>query len=238
MGCLNSKDRLVDVAPPPSGRGQQKPNITTPILRQALEAMASYVIAQRRDLTVMVVGGAVSTMRLDLRTSTKDVNFFGGHLSSSEMELLQQASEYARRKIRVPNLDSAWFNNRAMIFVNQEAQQRLYDEAVQQNVVVFQKLGLKLLAAPWEYQFWAKLCRISGGANIPYDEVDAAAYLHEHLRTEHMVDISINQIGQMLERYGFQNKDGIRLPEAYRAINRAYVAKYRTAPPILNQALR
>ncbi len=55
--------------------------------------------------------------------------------------------------------------------------QRLYDEGVTQNDVVFNEPGLTVYAAPWRYALCAKLDRLSKTGARPYDMSDAVDYL-------------------------------------------------------------
>ncbi len=55
--------------------------------------------------------------------------------------------------------------------------QRLYDEGVTQNDVVFNAPGLTVYAAPWRYALCAKLDRLSKTGARPYDMSDAVDYL-------------------------------------------------------------
>lgn len=57
-------------------------------------------------------------------------------------------------------------------------------EALDQHAIVFQALGLTILAAPWVYLFCTKIHRLSGSGIStaqPYDQDDAAHYLERHL---------------------------------------------------------
>lgn len=46
--------------------------------------------------------------------------------------------------------------------------------------VVYQRPGLKIIAAPWSHAFSSKVARIMTGTFRPYDHTDAADYLHHH----------------------------------------------------------
>lgn len=74
------------------------------------------------------------------------------------------------------------------------------------NEVVFEEPGLRVLAAPWDYAFCAKLDRISGstelGTRKPYDLTDAVAYLHRYLATKRKRSVTITELEQRAAHYG------------------------------------
>ncbi|OAX38566.1 hypothetical protein K503DRAFT_651846, partial [Rhizopogon vinicolor AM-OR11-026] len=54
---------------------------------------------------------------------------------------------------------------------------KIYAEAISDGVVVFDGLGLKVLAAPWVYSLVAKLEKASKSDGKSYDMQDAAQYI-------------------------------------------------------------
>ncbi|KAF8876689.1 hypothetical protein CPB84DRAFT_1688992, partial [Gymnopilus junonius] len=63
-------------------------------------------------------------------------------------------------------------NNHTALFIQEGTIQRLYDEAAQQNEIVFTASGLTVYAAPWRYHGG----KTTPGAR-PYDMSDAVGYL-------------------------------------------------------------
>ncbi len=240
MGCGSSKDRdvdLTDLAPNRPGQPGQDyehdVDLTPDNLEDALQLMASYITGRRRELSIVVVGGVVSTMLLRTRDSTQDIDFFSEQLSREDAKLLMEASQHVRQQLTDPRLGSGWFNNMTTFFINSRIRAQLVAEGLAQNAVVFQSPGLTLLAAPWAYQFCAKVHRMAGGGRKGHDAGDAAGYLYQFLTSQNMQTISADEIGQLLERYQIQGIDRSGLLEAFQAINEAFAARYGNANPIV-----
>jgi hypothetical protein len=53
----------------------------------------------------------------------------------------------------------------------------LYAKARTQDIIIFQKPGLTVYAAPWDYALCTKLDRLSKPGPAPYDMDDAVTYL-------------------------------------------------------------
>ena len=61
-----------------------------------------------------------------------------------------------------------------------DMQQKLMTLAIEQQVEVFNRPGLTLLAAPWEYAFTAKISQLVSRVQAHnYDLDDAVNYLHQ-----------------------------------------------------------
>jgi len=190
MGCNLSTSRgdrganaLLELAPVmTAGNGNPAPELDRNTLLSALSNVASYISSQRANITIVAVGGAVNTIFFQSRQSTHDVDFYNNHLRQADYELILKGVEYARN--RDPILQGEWFNNRTILFIPKAQRGYLTDEAISQNEVVFERPGLKVVAAPWNYAICAKLDRCAGaGINgqRTYDYSDAATYLHRYL---------------------------------------------------------
>ncbi|KAK2788775.1 hypothetical protein FQN52_006531 [Onygenales sp. PD_12] len=156
--------------------------IERPILENALAAMARFLAQKKVELTVIAVGGAVNTLLLRSRPSTHDVDIFGSNLNNDSRILLDEATQYAIRQSSAP-LGTDWFNTENQMWLSPSLHRELTNEAMRQNVVVFHRPGLRVLAAPWEYAFSGKIARLlTGGSQIrPYDLADATHYLHQYI---------------------------------------------------------
>lgn len=117
-------------------------------LRAALTTMADYIDSQHEHITVITVGGAVNTMLLQTRQTTHDVDFFGTNLNNTQRVLLDDAAKYAERRSPTP-LGGEWLNNQTMLWLPPDVHRTVTEEALLQNDVVFDKRGLKVIAAPW-----------------------------------------------------------------------------------------
>jgi len=122
-------------------------------------------------------------------------------------------------------LAKGWLNNHTALFIDANKIEALYNEAIKDNIVVFDKTGLKVLAAPWRYSIVAKVEKAGKATAKPYDIKDAAAYLHKLIAvrktpvkvselkawaTEYKASISDVNIDKVAEEYKTTYKtDGI-----------------------------
>ena len=90
----------------------------------------------------MVVGGLVSTLYLNIRPSTHDVDFFSSGAQRGIDTQVMAAGDFVVRGI--PTLYPGRPNFQTATFVA-TIRGQLAEEALAQNVVVFQRPGLRLL---------------------------------------------------------------------------------------------
>jgi hypothetical protein len=77
-------------------------------------------------------------------------------------------------------LGEGWMNNHTALFITSDAKTNIYNEAIRDGVVIFDKPGLKVVAAPWMYCLVAKLEKAGNRGNAKsYDMSDASQYLIE-----------------------------------------------------------
>lgn len=189
-------------------------------LEAALTTMAEFIASQNQNITIIVVGGAVNTLLLQDRQSTHDVDFFGTNLNNEQRILLDKTAEYADRRSQTP-LGGEWFNNQAMLWMPPDVHRRVTKEALEHDNVVFEKSGLKVVAAPWNYALCSKLDRlVRRGELRPYDTTDAASYLHQYILS-HAKPVTAAQVKRWCQAYhkGTSN-------DAIRAVNKEYRRLY------------
>jgi hypothetical protein len=150
-----------------------------PTLENALTLTAGYLHRRNAQLTVIAVGGAINIIFLNTRNSTHDVDIFGSNLDIAARMLLDEAMQYAIQQSPSP-LGTDWMNTENQMWLSPNLHRELTDEAIQQDVTVFNSPGLRVLAAPWEYAFSGKVQRQLTGGNQarPYDLSDAVHYLN------------------------------------------------------------
>ena len=148
-------------------------------LQNALSDVAAFLHQRRAQINLVAVGGAVNTLFLRTRSSTHGIDVFGSDLDNSSRMLLDEAMQHAIRQSR-SSLGTDWLNTENQMWMSPTLHRELTNEATQQNVVVFNNPGLKILAAPWYYAFSSKISRLLTGGNQsrPYDLADAVRYLH------------------------------------------------------------
>ncbi|KAG5988237.1 hypothetical protein E4U54_004722 [Claviceps lovelessii] len=157
------------------------PLLNRTVLLQALRTVAISVAEMGSNLTVIAVGGAVSTIYLQSRETTCDVDFFNAYLGPDDIKKLMTAARVAIKKNK--SLGEDWLNNRAFFVVPNDKRQSLTEEAFSQREIIFEEPGLTVLAAPWNYAFCCKVDRIArSGHGDAYDLDDAMHYLARYLR--------------------------------------------------------
>lgn len=208
MGCGFSNpsqtvagDQLLELAPNPTGTQQPSPDLDRDTLLAALGNVANYLHRKKAQMTVFAIGSAVNTIFFQTRQTTHDVDFFNQNLTKSDGQLIQAVSRYAQSKNG--SLQSEWLNNRTIIFIPKDQRERLTQDAILQNEVIFDAPGLQVLAAPWNYAFFAKLDRIAGSSgSTQYDIFDAADYLHRYLTIHHLATIKQSEVQEWARLFG------------------------------------
>lgn len=179
-------------------------------MQAALRSMGSYLVSKGQNLTVIAVGGVVNLLLLRSRQSTHDLDFFGTHLDNHERASLGEAARFAETQSGKP-LGIEWFNNQTQMWLSPPRHRQLTEQSLQQNEVVFQSSGLKIVAAPWTYALASKTHRIAqdrrGEQNAkarPYDATDAAAYLRKYIRGHGDRPQRFEAVQAWCREYGFQ----------------------------------
>lgn len=168
-------------------------------IERALQYVAQYLAEKRQDLTIVTVGGALNTIYLQSRQSTHDVDFFGSHLTQRQLELIDEAMQYAERMSSVP-LGGAWLNNETQLHMAPDVRRFVTQSALEQNLIIFERRGLKVVAAPWSYCFISKSQRLGSEWERPYDLDDAVNYLHQWNRRGQSAP-STRTIQELCSRY-------------------------------------
>lgn len=196
--------------------------VTAENLQSALSHVASYLHERGHNMTLVAVGGAVNTMVLQSRRTTHDVDFFTQLLDQPHLAALRDAARYAVDRSDAP-LASDWLNNATArmpgVVENIDA---LVQAAVRQDVVVFERPGLRVLAAPWGYAFVKKVSRIAQGTGRAYDGSDAVTYLHQFITTSNSNQpVAVDRIQRWGETY-----KALCPEEVLRQVNEGYRKVY------------
>lgn len=84
--------------------------MTAVVLEHAFETMAAYMMKKRINITLVVIGGAVSTFHLRTRTTTGDVDYFLERSMHADAKVVVKAARKAERQQK-RSLSEGWFNN-------------------------------------------------------------------------------------------------------------------------------
>ncbi|KAF7188315.1 hypothetical protein HII31_10379 [Pseudocercospora fuligena] len=196
-------------------------DLTRRDIERALAFVAEDLNSRRRPLTIVTVGGAVNTLYLRSREATHDVDFFGSHLNNEELRALDAAMQYAQRRSSVP-LGGAWLNNETQLHMAPDVRRFVTETALERNTVVFERPGLRVVAAPWSYLFISKANRIGTEYERGYDLDDAVAYLRHWLSQIADNAISTRSIRDLCTRY----RREMLSQEVLKRINREYRRRY------------
>ena len=219
------QDVLLHVPRPPIGHGERqiradKYELDRSTLQAALTAMADFIASQRQSITIVIVGGAVNTLLIQNRRFTHDIDFFGTNIDGHQRILLDDAARYAERRSQIP-LGGEWFDNQTMLWLPPNIHRKVTQEALEQNEVVFEREGLKVVAAPWKYALCGKMGRLVRPVQAqPYDITDAASYLRQHI-LKHGGSVSEAHIKRWCQGYQKETSDDV-----IRAINIEYQGLY------------
>lgn len=158
-------------------------DLTRQNLMAALGYVAQYLHERGENIVLVTVGGAVNAVLLQTRPTTHDVDFFCRPLTQPRLGILRDAGHYAVERSSAP-LSADWLNNATARMPGVvENIDGLVQAASAQNAVLFERPGLKVIAAPWNYAFIKKVSRITQGTGRTYDDSDAVAYLHQFITT-------------------------------------------------------
>ena len=184
--------------------------------------MANYIDSKGQSITIITLGGAVSTVLLQSRSTTHDVDFFGTNLDNQQRRLLGAAAKYAENHSHSP-LGRDWFNNHTMVLLPADVHERITREALQQDEVVFEQRGLKVIAATWNYALCAKMdCLSKPYSDRPHDLHDAVVYLHSHIQKQGG-PVRVAQIKEWCRTYRKETSDNV-----ISQVNTAYKQKHKT----------
>ncbi|KAF8682539.1 hypothetical protein RHS04_02678 [Rhizoctonia solani] len=107
-------------------------------------------------VTIVVAGGAVSTLLFRNRKATKDVDFW-----APDRETNYVVSEAGREVARRLDYDPFWLNNNMSVFIDtQHTHVGFYERALAQNVRLYESAEIMVYAADWRYQLVQKLIRV------------------------------------------------------------------------------
>lgn len=116
-------------------------------------------------IRAVVAGGAIAVVKFGTRTSTHDVDFGLGANQIKLENLIQQiadgVSAPAADGVRAHNLFNFWFNPAFSFYLNGPAYQGTYAEALRQGEVFFRSDSLELYIAPWKFQLYRKMGRVT-----------------------------------------------------------------------------
>lgn len=228
-----SSNALRDLAPPKTqGHRSDHHDLNRSTLLTALNNVAAYIAKQKHSITVIAVGGAVNTIHLQSRMTTRDVDFFNNDLTVHDKECLLKAVKVATKKDRL--LEDDWFNNHTILFIPLEQRGILTKQAFALRETIFSAPGLTVLAAPWEYAFCCKVDRLAGsGTNTarPYDQDDAVQYLARYLSTRRLTKVSKEAVQSWFAQYKLRWTTTIDV--VIKDINSAYRKTFNVKPDVI-----
>ena len=199
------------------------PQMTRETILRALDDVAASLDSQGVTTRAIALGGIVDTLYLRTRNTTTDINLFLPHTREKEHDAVLQAARHANQQAR-GTLGDDWLSNAAPMRAGMQG--RLGGEAFGQNVVVYERGGLRLYAAPWEYAFCERLRRLVSAEGRRSDAEDAVRYLREHLRARRVRRVRVGTIRNWCQRY----REGMVADEVLRRVNEVYGERFGSQP--------
>lgn len=174
-------------------------------IQQALHLMASYLANQGQNITIITVGGSISSLLLKDQLTREHLDYIATDVSEEQRKILAAAAKYARLKCSLP-IHGGWFSTRGddTLKLPFSVHRQVVLRSISQNEIIFQARGLNILAAPWEYAFVATLGRLVSDRAVarPHDLEDAVAYLHRYIEGWWDGPLTIGQVEFWARLYG------------------------------------
>ncbi|KZV63926.1 hypothetical protein PENSPDRAFT_615930 [Peniophora sp. CONT] len=154
----------------------QTQRLTPEQIRRGLSIVAAAVHGQGMNINMVTVGGTVNTMLLRTRQSTTDVDIFF-RTKARTVDTLRVLTAATSAACKGLGLEEGWLNDDVALYVQEDSLKELYEEAIEQNEIVFRASGFTVYAAPWRFALITKVDRLSKAEARPYDMSDAVAFL-------------------------------------------------------------
>lgn len=110
----NPLDVLRDLAPAPRPHSSDSV-LSERVIRTGLGKVADELHAKGKQITIVGVGGVISTLLLKSRPQTQDVDFF--YKTKLKNEDVSTVVYAAKKASETANLDETWLNNHTAIFM-------------------------------------------------------------------------------------------------------------------------
>ncbi|KAJ5325760.1 uncharacterized protein N7506_008862 [Penicillium brevicompactum] len=131
-------------------------------------------------IELITAGGFLAVSYLKNRESTGDIDFLFDSEFSGDRDIHKAFRECALAVAKRLGYNRKWINTSMSIFVTAKTRQELFNQADQQNIVLYEGESLKIRAAPIEWALERKLRRIHAAdrdRKAEFDLSDAVAML-------------------------------------------------------------
>jgi hypothetical protein len=192
------QDLHVNDTDPVTDFGIEKEN-----LGHALQQMANFLRDVRENMTIITVGGPISTLMLRDRLQRRGLDFIGVQMTTRGRNALEAAAKYARSH-NPDSLGPNWFRANTMLRLPPNVHRAVTQAALSAREVVFKSSGLTILAAPWDYTFCVTIDKLASGntSDRRYDYTDALAYLHRYIQGQDDRPVTVPEIQAWARSYG------------------------------------
>ncbi|KPM37977.1 hypothetical protein AK830_g8600 [Neonectria ditissima] len=196
--------------------------VSREVLLAALNHVSAYISERGQHVSFITTGGAVSTLYLQSRPTTHDVDVFGSDFDNNARNIVNDAMEDAQ--VHIPALGTDWLNTSVQIWIPEPFHTELTVAARQQNVKVFDGPGLTIYAAPWEFAFSSKICRLLKGADEfrSYDLADAVSFIHEFILNHGNEPVAVDTALGWARHYTYRTNPHVLLT----LVNEEYRRRY------------
>ncbi|KAF7505307.1 hypothetical protein GJ744_001010 [Endocarpon pusillum] len=214
------RDQQID---PPAQESIDSFALERETIQKALHLMASYLASQGQNITIITVGGSISSLLLKDQLTRENLDYIATDVSEEQRKILAAAAKYARLKSSQP-IRGAWFSTRGSdtLKLPFSVHRQVVLRSIAQHEIIFQAPGLKILAAPWEYAFVATLGRLASDRSVarPHDLEDAIAYLHRYIEGWWSGPLTMGQVEFWAGLYGIPGVETMArfIATRYRAV--------------------
>lgn len=111
-------------------------------------------------IQLLTAGGFLAVSYLKSRESTEDIDFLFDTEFAGDEDIQKAFGECAETVAKRLGYSTDWINHSMSIFVTAKTRQQLFDQAGQQNIVLYEGESFKIRAAPIEWALERKLRRI------------------------------------------------------------------------------
>ncbi|KAK2803812.1 hypothetical protein FQN50_006819 [Emmonsiellopsis sp. PD_5] len=162
-----------------NNRVVQPQELTSETVLSILYHMAEYLSRSQQQIRLIAIRGVVETIHLRTRDTTPMLIFANYWLNDDpdRAELVLAAVSYAFNQVSASDTNIV-FSFRA----SRNVRQKVTEEALQQDEIIFQDGCLSVFAPPWRYLFCYKVGSMSSLQEYtPEDLQDAALMLYRYL---------------------------------------------------------
>ncbi|KAI9733949.1 MAG: hypothetical protein M1834_002605 [Cirrosporium novae-zelandiae] len=150
-------------------------------------------------IRIITAGGFLAVSFLKSRDATGDIDYLLDPEWAQDNDIKEPLHEAIQKVGRKLQFNDQWINEDLALFITKTSRVELFEQALEQNIILWEGPNLHVLAAPLEWALERKLRRIYSadrGRKAEFDLHDAIAIL-KHLRDKQNGPLDSNYIRRM-----------------------------------------